>query len=607
MRKRAAILFSVAAVVSAGCVQTDPIPRFTPAWEKVDFSEPGWRRTRMALVVSDCQIHNLLSKSVPERNLSAEAGAATAIRPPQLDLFSGDVLGWILREGAPDAEVVLHLGDALDLACEEEFSQFVGIMESGGRPWFMAPGNHDCYYFGTYDPEHVALWDDACFLAGARLPKDRFIRLYVAALVRQREPGVDALAEALGLAGRREEPLASLADAVPDSFAWRAPAGSGALLSRIEWRIDPKEPWRSFLVQAVDTTAPGESRWTAQVVLMDSCQYQRRPGLIPNAWEIWPLALNVGFTGKMLPDQLRVVRSWLEDPDAPRTTVLMSHHPFDGYAPRTRSSVAWLWREHPVGLLATGHTHEGYFRYHDVGDDQDELELNLASTTDWPMEWRTLVGYVREADATAYIRTDRFSLVEELRRRGGFFEPGWEVPIDAPDDYRHYKVGEAAAGVLVDFYLAHHLTPPWLPQPIVRPNAAAQATEASVKDTLLWTYHRLLTRFPTDPSVRPPRWPERCVNDQDVLDKILRVAMGAQELEDKVRFLKELAAFERSRASADPATGESTDDVRARFKISQAAWASRFEGSQGRQLSVEDDLVRVDVSRDARLRTQPDG
>ncbi len=65
-------------------------------------------------------------------------------------------------------------------------------------------------------------------------------------------------------------------------------------------------------------------------------------------------------------------------------------------------------------------------------------------------------------------------------------------------------------------------------------------------------------------------------------------------LERKIGFLQELAAFERSRGTRDPVTGESMDEARLHFKLSQAAWASRFENSEGRRLRVEDELIRID-------------
>jgi len=592
MRSSSLAVLLLAGALLAGCLKPDPVPRFTPAWEPFDPTEPGWLTTKQALVMADCQLHNLYSKAVPERNLSAEAAVATAIRSPQLDLFSRDVLAWILANGAPDADLVLHLGDALDLACEGELEAFIEVMDAGPKPWFMAPGNHDCFYFGIYDPQHIQLWDNACYESGRPLSKDLFIRLYLAALARRDDPDSAAFAEVLGLTAFLGEPLAELAERIPASFAWERPVGESLNLEAVWWTLDPERPWRSFLVQSIDLTKEGlREEMPARVMLLDSCQYERRPEMIPNAWRSYPVSLNSGSTGEMLPDQLRIVRSWIE-----RTSggSLAFHHPFDALAPRARASIGWLRRERPANTLFTAHTHRGYYAHHDLGGEFDELELNLASTTDWPMEWRLLSGYLNLEERKAYLRAARKTLVEELSHEKGFFLRGWEIPLDAPDDYRRYKQGQPSKALFVDYYIAFHLVPYWLPQPRIRPTQAARRTEEQVKDTLLWTYLRLISDFPTNPSAEGAVWPGRSTTDRRVSDRILTVVTKESALEEKVAFLRELELFERTRSSWDPASGKSTDDVRVRYKISQAAWASRYEKQRGRQLSVEDDLIHLD-------------
>ncbi|HZN38286.1 MAG TPA: hypothetical protein VFD82_05755, partial [Planctomycetota bacterium] len=79
------------------CVHPDSVPRHRPAWEPFDPTQPGWQASCKMLLVADCQVHNLLSAPVPERNLTIEAASGTAIRPPQLDLFSTDVLSYVLQ------------------------------------------------------------------------------------------------------------------------------------------------------------------------------------------------------------------------------------------------------------------------------------------------------------------------------------------------------------------------------------------------------------------------------------------------------------------------------------------------------------------------------
>lgn len=600
---RKTILFALAlSGLTAACIKPDPISAFTPAWEPFEPDEEHWESSQKVLLISDCQIHNLYSNPLPDRNLSAKAAVGTAIRSPQLDLFSRDVLGWVTQNGAPDAELILHLGDALDLACEGEWERFVEVMEKAGRPWFMAPGNHDSFYFGTYDPQHPELWVDACRGAGNPLRKDRFIRQYVGALLRQREVGIDAFADSLGLAEHRSDTMVELGERIPPEYEWHAPDGLPGYLASIAWKIDEEEPWRSFIIQAIDFTGPGRTDLEIRAILMDSCQYTRRPELVPNGWRSYPVSVNTGSAGQMLPNQLRLIREWVEDaPD--RNHTLVSHHPFDVLSAYTRSSLGWLWRESKIAALVTAHTHRGYYKHHDLGGDSDRLELNIASTTDWPMEWRSLQGYRHKDRTRGYIRSERFTLVEELSNEEGFFLEGWEVPLGAPDDYRKYKQGLSERSMYLDFYIAFHLVPYWLPQPRVRAGRGALDTEHAIKNTLLWTYLRLLQRYPTAEGSEPP-WPPDCASDSQVMERIVATLGADDDLDLKIDLLIELDRFERSRTSADLRTGDSTDDERTRFKVSQAAWASRFEKAQGRRLSVEDELIRVEAPRKS-AQTQP--
>ncbi|MHC5049078.1 MAG: metallophosphoesterase family protein [Planctomycetota bacterium] len=585
---RAAGLLLLLALLVGGCVQPDPHPRFTPAWEEFDPTEEGWFVTRGALLCADCQFHNLLSQPLPERNLSAEAAEATAIRPPQLDLFSPEVLEWILENDTADKEVVLHLGDATNLATTGEFERFVESMSRSPKPWFMAPGNHDIDYFGVYTARDPEVLKAASFRGGEAMDKGRFIRRYVATLLRQQDAGCQALRRALGLEIRPDATPAQAAARIPASFEWYGDEDVAGLLDRICWKIDEEQPWRSFILQGIYLGRIDQRG--VQVFLLDSCQYTRRPVRAPNAWRSYPVDYSCGLTGEMLPDQLRKIREWLEARN--HGAVFACHHPFEVLAARSRTNLGWLWREYRVSMMVTAHTHAGYYAHHDLGGNRDQIELNIGSTSDWPMEWRTLQGFVNPDKETVYIRSVRNMLVDVLRRRGGFFDRDWEIPLGARDDYRGYKRGQSAKGLLVNYYLGAHYTPYWLKPPRTRANKAAHDTEVEVKDTLLWTFYRLVKHFPTDPD-RPAAWPTGCENDQAVME-LLESTHRRGSLNRKVLVLEEVYAFERSRGTHDPKTGAATDDVRKRYKISQAVWASRFMAAQGRRLRVEDDLIAVE-------------
>jgi hypothetical protein len=594
---KAPLLFALVMLTALGACTLPPEPdsRFLPALEPFDAREPGWHTTRPLLLVADGQIHNLFAKPIPERNLSVDMVVGTAIRSPQLDMYSPDVLRWILENGAGNTEVILHLGDAIDLACDGEWRQFLEVMSHAGKPWLMVPGNHECYHFGTYDPRNKAIWQDAAYHAGSPITKDRIIRLYVAAILGQDDPGTSALAGALGLEQVRKQGAFALESRIPDRFEWEAPEGVRGYLEAVVWRIDRERPWRSFIVQRADLSGRGPLSLECRAILMDSCQYGELPALTPNAWDNYLPELNCGLTGELLADQLRIVRRWVEE--ARQLKLLVAHHPLNSIVAKSQSSLEWLWAQAKVGAFISGHTHDGHFEDHDLGNGRTGLEINVGSTSDWPMEWRTFTVFARKDRDHAYVKTDRYALVDVLKNRSGFFEPGWEIPIGAEDDYRKYRYGETSSVTFVDFLFWYHLWPPVFGRPAIRVSKAAHDTAVRLDDTMLWSYHRLTRVFPTDPKTHRTAWPSGCKNDAEVRARIESVVGLEVPVERKIDLIIELDRFEKSRATADPETGESTDATRLRYKISQAVWASRYESTGGRRLKADDQLIRVRISK----------
>lgn len=588
-----------ASLLCATCVTPDREPKFLPAYEPFDPTSPDWRHTRKVLLVSDCQLFNLYTDTVPERNLSSQSLIQTAIRSPQVNLFSGDVLRWILTDPELDVSGVLHLGDAADLACENEFREFQELMATSGRPWLMAPGNHDCYYFGNYHPDRPELWERACYAAGEPLEKDRYVRMYIAGLLQQKEQAFRLLAADLGLEHRLDEDVMVLADRLPAQHRWESTAGSDGLLDAIAWNIDEEHPWRSFVLQRARLEGPGDDDVPGKAILLDSCQYWEKPAMLPNAWATYPLRHNPGMVGQMLADQLRILREWVEPLDMEQEgAVLLSHHPVSVYEAKTASSIRWLWANTAgIAMFITAHTHDGHYVHHFLGD-REAIELNLGSTTDWPMEWRTMQVFIPRdfgpaGTNTAYVRCERHTLAEELRNRPGFFLPGWEIPFGAQDDYRAFRQGESTVSAITDIYLGYHLKPPLFGPARVVTRKGAEATEARYKDTLLGTYGRLIELFPTDPAAPEVEWPSACSSDAEVRERIERAAVADVALKDKIALLVELRRFERSRTTRDPESGAPLDELRANYRLSQAVWASRYGFTQGRTLQAGDELIRA--------------
>jgi len=589
-------------VLLAACVSPPRESNWMPALEPFSPEDPGWNKSRPTLLVADCQLFNIFTQPQAQRNLSSKSMADSAIRPPQLNLFADEVLRWVITEGSQDTEVIIHLGDAIDLACEGELRLFLDTMNGGDKPWLLAPGNHDCFYFGNYDPVRSDAWKSACHESGAILRKDLFVRMYVASLLAQRGPGFDGLAESLGLTDVRDADLSELAQRIPGHFSWEAPRGAGAFLDAIAWNVDWKRPWRSFVLQRADISGRGPDGLACRAILLDSCQYWERPIMIPNAWQSYPVQLNCGLSGEILADQLRIVRAWVEegsDPD--EILVMMSHHPLNRIAPKSRSSLKWLWRAHPLSIptYVSAHTHRGHFAYHPLSEDWEGLEMNIGSTTDWPMEWRTLRYFVKEGGdgpGDFYVQSELFALADVLENHEGYFLPEWEIPVGAIDDYRRYAQGAQSAGSLFDFFLSYHMTPPFMSPAAPRPREAAIETEHILKNGCLRTYQRMIELFPTSPR-KNALWPAECTEDTDVLAKIDQALGDEGDIDDKIELLKQLTLFDRSRTPHDPSTGQTTSDELMRFKICQAVWASRFESTHGRRLTPTDQLIRVFTPR----------
>jgi hypothetical protein len=99
-------------------------------------------------ILSDNQRHELLGSSIKvyRNSFSDKVIEASAIRPPQLDLFGQDLLGEALER---TDGFVLHLGDACDVSNTVEFALFAWDMRRAPSGWLMAPGNHDGYFMGN--------------------------------------------------------------------------------------------------------------------------------------------------------------------------------------------------------------------------------------------------------------------------------------------------------------------------------------------------------------------------------------------------------------------------------------------------------------------------
>lgn len=520
--------------------------------------------SRRVVLVADNQLHNLYGEPVPFlRTELANRIVQPAIRPVQLDFYGQDLLRWVVEDQGRFSPII-HIGDACDLSCTGEFRKFWDIIRQAANGWVMVAGNHDGFFFGN---EHRDAtnddWRAACKHAGEPMTKDLFVRYYMAALLLQ--PGTDyrALARDLGLHDAQLDGanLDRIAQWIPSRGDWRhanQTADDRAFLQAVSWRIDAERPWRSFVVQEVDLTLDRASLpkpeagvgVSARAILLDTAQYAAAPTLLPT-----PFTVNAGLTGELLPDQLAIVRSWLQSPaKTDQGWVLVGHHPFDSLRKEAREAIEALRKSARVLLYVSAHTHAGQFIVHD-SEEGNWLELNVGSILDWWLEIRTLQWH--RAGDRWLLRSPRFTMHDWLQEFEGVpaNDEAWEAKPEDADYYLRYED-------LRDL--------------------DAHRTEVRLKNTLLAAHQRLLRFNRTEGGAAPEAsfWPPGCRSDEDVLDKISRV-MQDNRLEQKIEFLLELDRFERERPVADP-------EQRRKFRLSQAIWASKYDSVHSRKPLVDD-------------------
>ena len=230
--------FSLCLLLASGCALKDSMSaRYQISSEKPD----GFSLTKNVILVADNQLNHLYGEPIWMRSQLVTQFVRVSIRPVQQDLFGQDILRWVLDTYGIRMPVV-HLGDAVNMACVGEFETFLEIMSAtGSQPWVMAPGNHDAFLMGNLQTP-TADWDAACQRAGGRLTKDMLVGKYLKHLHRQ-DSGFRAALPAV--------------DNLPAKGEWRSDAPPGSVFLRaVAWSIDEARPHRSFIIQELDLSLP---------------------------------------------------------------------------------------------------------------------------------------------------------------------------------------------------------------------------------------------------------------------------------------------------------------------------------------------------------------
>lgn len=106
------------------------------------------------VVVADPQIHNVYGSSLKQMFGVSDIASKVAVRPPELNILAKYAFESLITkslEVGSKADVAFVLGDATNVACSGEYDSFYEAISSAttNSVWLMAHGNHDSYLMGT--------------------------------------------------------------------------------------------------------------------------------------------------------------------------------------------------------------------------------------------------------------------------------------------------------------------------------------------------------------------------------------------------------------------------------------------------------------------------
>lgn len=425
------------------------------------------------VVVADPQIHNVAGGDVKQTFLVADWVSRVAQRYPEVNLLAPYVFDELVKRArqlplGQDTGLVVLLGDGTNASCTGEFDRFGKHLAAirgkhDERIVLWAHGNHDSYLMGTTnsyvptDPDALALaemagstqpvdkswwkplgeplarrkaWNSVCADGHGSVPmnKGQWIARYLAmfgdgALVRSSRPvGKEYAIEARGAPGSR---LAALDFRVLGR--WVPPASSRPGL----W--DLHRPYRSYIVQAIDV---GDSH---RLILIDTSVCD------DTGWGLSFASKNAGTHACMSQEERDDIATLANATQ--RRVIFAGHYPLAKLDASDREKLLAVFNAgNRAWSYMSGHTHapESWQAEADgvsyaAAEGSTRYDLNVGSTTDWPMEAHRVAFTTTEQGMIA--RAAGFLAAPRL---AGYKPPakfqGWEI-------CRHLKVAQALADV----------------------------------------------------------------------------------------------------------------------------------------------------------------
>lgn len=408
-------------------------------------------RTGGILLLADPQIHNPTGHSLKNQGWFADGIANVAVRPPALNLLAPVTLEELVANAtAASHQAALVLGDATNLGCWSELNRFAKAMSDGlarnaaslqgSSPtfWLMAHGNHDSYMGGNFSTyERYRGPSESGFAIGAhfkRIPcglqpgphcgKPNDYAWWNA------QESFDGAYEA----GQPTSWPAICADPTKTSFptnkgVWLAwyldhlqSLGANATL-----RTEPESGYLSFGLHAAPGTKLGSISYSASgvwAVPEANSPSDVYASFIVQSFDVANYRVVIfdssdGYLGKLAGTHGRISRRQREHlyqhvTKSAKRVVLAGHYPLSHFDLSDREYLIEIGKLRNGGAgveFWSGHTHAPT----SVHSSGSVAEINVGSTTDWPME-------VSVRDMTKPVGTASALRVYSLMR-----------PTDAPD------------------------------------------------------------------------------------------------------------------------------------------------------------------------------
>ncbi len=310
-------------------------------------------------LIADNQFHNLHGNPDYYESAAIDNAVSSAVHPGASNAMAPLAFEYLLgnQSSLQKADLVLHLGDAMDLGCRNEFTTFLRIMKESRLPWLFIPGNHDGNFFGNiYPKKYSRRWQPSC-----RTPDT------------EKPPRFDKNAMIRAYADLRFGSVAYTDEGTFHHARGDLDVNGHGVSYRIY--LHKTKPWRSYILQKVEL-----KNTPTTILLLDTNTYRTAPKI---RGAVLTCVKVPNFTGELTRRQEDEADEWINGLRENDRLVIAGHHHFKAMKGR-RDWIRTRLQGRGV-LYLSGHTHSGYHgRYGDV------MELNVSSLIGWPLGYRDL-------------------------------------------------------------------------------------------------------------------------------------------------------------------------------------------------------------------------